>query len=113
MAFKLGKEQRGFKNSSNTKIFRKKLGNGVLGEANSDGSIYIDKSVPENMVNYVATHEAQHQTAMQLGTETYDDNAVYYQGQVWPRGNGYVTDPHTGKKHEEGSKELPWESNKI
>lgn len=113
MAFKLGKENRDFKSSENTKIFRKKLGDGVLGEANADGSIYIDKSVPEDMVKYVANHEAQHRTAMQLGTETYDDNAVYYKGEVWPRGNGYILNPHTGKKHAEGDKELPWEANKI
>jgi hypothetical protein len=113
MAFKLGKEQRGFKNSSNTKIFRKKLGNGILGEANSDGSIYIDKSVPEDMVNYVATHEAQHQTAMQLGTETYDDNAVYYKGETWERNNGFIINPHTGERLVEGDKRLPWEANKI
>jgi len=113
MAFKLGKEKRNYKDSSNTKIFRKKLGDGVLGEANMDGSIYIDKSVPQDMVNYVATHEAQHRTAMQLGTETYDDNAVYYKGEVWPRGNGYIIDPKTGKKYPEGDRRLPWEANKI
>lgn len=113
MAFKLGSEKRNFKNSSNTKIFRKNLGDGIMGEANSDGSIYIDKSVPKEMVNYVANHENQHLTAMKLGTETFDDNAVYYKGEVWPRGNGYIMDPHTGKKYAEGDKNLPWENNKI
>lgn len=110
MAFKLGNEKRGIKDS---KIFRKRLANGVLGEANMDGSIYIDTSVPEEMVGYVANHEAQHQTAMKLGTETYDDNFVYYKGENWPRGNGYIMDPHTGKKYKEGDKRLPWEANKI
>ena len=113
MAFKLGKEKRDYKDSSNTKIFRKKLGDGILGEANNDGSIYVDKSVPDNMVEYVANHEAQHQTAMKLGTETYDDNFVYYKGESWPRVNGYILDPHTGQKYAEGDKNLPWESNKI
>jgi len=113
MAFKLGKEQRGFKNSKDTPIFRKKLGDGIMGEANSDGSIYVDKSVPKNMVDYVATHEMQHQTDMQIGKTTYDDNAVYHMGDVWPRGDGFIMDPHTGKKYPEGSKELPWETNKI
>ena len=113
MAFKLGGESRGFKNSNNTKIFRKKLGDGILGEANADGSIYIDKNVPDNMVNYVATHEAQHKTDMELGKTTYDDNAVYHMGQMWPRGNGYIMDLHTGKKYAEGDPSLPWEANKI
>ena len=53
MAFKLGKEKRSFKNPKDNQIFRKKLGDGIMGEANSDGSIYIDKSVPEEMVGYV------------------------------------------------------------
>jgi hypothetical protein len=82
MAFKLGKEQRSFKNPKDNQIFRKKLGDGILGEANSDGSIYIDKSVPDDMVDYVATHEAQHRTDMELGKTTYDDKAVYHMGQM-------------------------------
>lgn len=113
MAFKLGKENRNFKSSKNTQIFRKKLSDGVLGEANMDGSIYIDKSVPKNMVDYVANHEAQHRTAIEIGSETFDDNNVYFNGQVWPRMNGYVMNPNTGEKLPEGDKRLPWESNKI
>ena len=113
MAFKLGSESRGFKNSSNTKIFKKKLGDGIMGEANSDGSIYIDVSVPKDQMEYVATHEMQHQTDMKVGRTTYDDQAVYHQGQVWPRGDGYITDPNTGKKYEEGDKQLPWENDKV
>ncbi len=113
MAFRLGKEKRNIKNSSNTNIFRKKLSEGIMGEANADGSIYIDKDVPDDMVEYVAVHESQHRTAMQLGTEGYDDNAVYYNGEVWPRGNGYILNPHTGEKLQEGDPSLPWEANKI
>ena len=113
MAFKLGSESRNFKNSSNTKMFRKNLGKNILGEANADGSIYIDVSVPEEMMEYVATHEMQHQTDMKIGRTTYDDKAVYHMGQVWPRGNGYIIDPNTGKKYPEGDKKLPWENDKI
>ena len=40
MAFKLGSEKRQIRNSSNTPIFRKKLGDGIMGEANSDG-VYV------------------------------------------------------------------------
>ena len=50
MAFKLCSESRNIKNSSNTKIFKKKLGDGILGEANRDGSIYIDVSVPKDVI---------------------------------------------------------------
>ena len=113
MAFKLGSEKRGFKNPQDNKIFRKKLNDGILGEANNDGSIYIDKSVPDNMVGYVANHEAQHRTDMEIGKTTYNDDYVIHMGQLWPRANGYIMDPNTGKRYMEGDTELPWEANKI
>lgn len=131
MAFKLG-SSKGFKASNgNIKskfnfkveneaapgvpVYKKKLGDGILAEANADGSIFIDKSVDENnpMFKRVMNHEMQHITKMKTGEETYDDNAVYFHGQVWPRGNGYIMDPNTGKKYKEGDKNLPWESNKL
>jgi len=98
-----------------TPVFRKSLGDGILGEANMDGSIYIDESVEPGSIEetQVLLHEQQHSTAMKLGSETYDDNAVYFKGEVWPRGDGWVMNPHTGQKFEEGDKSLPWEANKI
>ena len=45
MSFKLGKEHRKFRTPKNTPIIRKNLDKGILGEANNDGSIFIDKSV--------------------------------------------------------------------
>jgi len=45
MAFKLGNESRGFKNSSNTSIYRKSMNDGSLAQANMDGSIDVDPSV--------------------------------------------------------------------
>lgn len=131
MAFKLGKSKglqaQGGNISSKLKfkkadlsvpgtpVYKKKLEDGVIGEANMDGSIYVSKDIDENspMMQRVLNHEMQHVTAMKIGSETYDDNAVYYKGEVWPRGNGYIMCPHTGKKHKEGSKELPWEKNKL
>jgi len=69
--------------------------------------------VPEEEVERVVVHEVQHQTDMKIGRTTYDDNAVYHQGQVWPRGDGYIMDPSTGVKYQEGDKELPWENDKV
>jgi len=99
-----------------TPVFRKSLGEDVLGEANMDGSIYLSEDLQPGSLEETETllHEMQHSTAMKLGTETYDDNAVYYKGEVWPRGDGWIMNPHTGEKFEEGDKEnLPWEANKI
>ena len=96
-------------------VYKKKLDGDVLGEANIDGSIYVSESVDPNdpMMKRVLNHEMQHVTAMKIGSETYDDNAVYFKGEVWPRGEGYITNPHTGQKMKEGDSRLPWESNKI
>jgi hypothetical protein len=131
MAFKLGKSKgptaRGGKIISKMKfgkrdevvpgvpVFKKQLGPDIIAEANMDGSIFVSKDVDENSPEYqqAMVHEVQHITAMRIGSETYDDDNVYFQGEVWPRKNGYITDPSTGKKYEEGSKDLPWENNKI
>ena len=45
MSFKLGRETRKYRSSENTPIFRKKLDKGIIGEANNDGSIFVDTSV--------------------------------------------------------------------
>ena len=71
MAFKLGSENRDFKNSGNTRIFKKKLDDGILGEANMDGTIYVSNKVPEAEVERVVVHETQHLTDMKIGRTTY------------------------------------------
>jgi len=96
-------------------VFKKKLDEGVVAEANADGSIFVSKDIDENSQEYrrAMVHEVQHNTAMRIGSETYDDDFVYFHGVKWRRQNGYIIDPYTGKKYEEGSNELPWENNKV
>ena len=98
-----------------TPVFRKKLSDGILAEANMDGSIYVSKDLhPDDpMLQNALAHEMQHITAMKLGKETYDDDNVYYKGEKWPRQKGYIINPHTGEKLIECYKSLPWEVNKI
>ena len=102
-----------------TPIYKKKLDDGILAEANMDGSIFVSKDMDPNdpMFKYTLNHEMQHITKIKTGEETYDDNAVYYEGQAWPRvevaGQNVILDPNTGKYYPEGSKDLPWENNKI
>ena len=92
-----------------------KLDENTLAEANNDGTISVNKNMDINdpMMQRTIAHEVQHLTQMKIGNETFDDNNVYYNGEVWPRLNGYILNPHTGEKHHEGDKELPWEKNKI
>ena len=131
MAFKLGssrgfeasrgniKSKLKFKSGSEvvpgTPVFVKKLEDGVLAEANMDGSIYVSKDydLDTPMMKYTMNHEMQHLTKIRTGEETYDDDYVYFNGEVWQRDEGYVIDPRTGKRYIEGDKNLPWEANKI
>tara|TARA_R100000742_G_C4255462_1_gene73408 strand:+ start:281 stop:637 length:357 start_codon:yes stop_codon:yes gene_type:complete len=109
MAFRLGKEQREFKNSQNTPIFRKKLDAGILGEANKDGSIYIsDKIKPgSKKEKEVIQHEKKHADDMASGKLDYSDNHVRYNGKSYHRKDGKIN--YNGKWLEEGDKSFPWE----
>tara|TARA_R100000995_G_scaffold77598_1_gene47740 strand:- start:39 stop:434 length:396 start_codon:yes stop_codon:yes gene_type:complete len=102
-------------NISGTPIIRKELDANVMAEANMDGSIYVNKNLRSDdpMLKQAILHEMQHITAMKLGTETYDDDAVYFHGETWKRDNGYIINPHTGERLIEGDNSLPWEKNKI
>ena len=92
-----------------TPIYRKKLDGGVLGEANKDGSIFIDKSVKPGSTEErdILSHEAKHLTEMKLGKLKYDDNSITYDGIRYPRKNGKIK--YYGKWIPEGSKDFPWE----
>ena len=109
MGFKLGKESRRIRNSKTTPIFRKNLEKGVLGEANIDGSIYIDKSVPKGsaLEKKVINHENQHLKDMASGNLAYGDDWVRHNGKTYPRKDGKIK--YNGKWHEEGSMAFPWE----
>ena len=109
MGFKLGSEGRKIRNSKNTPIFRKKLGKGILGEANMDGSIYIDKSVPKGsaLEKRVINHEGKHLDDMRSGKLSYGDDYVRHNGKTYPRKDGKIK--YNGKWSEEGSMSFPWE----
>jgi hypothetical protein len=84
MGFKLGSEGRRIRNPKDTPIFRKKLGKGILGEANMDGSIYIDKSVPQGsaLEKRVINHESKHLDDMKSGKLSYGDDYVRHNGTI-------------------------------
>jgi len=109
MGFKLGNEKRQVRNSKNTPIFRKNLEGGVLGEANNDGSISIDKSVPPGspLEKKVLKHEGQHMKEMSEGKLSYGDDYVRYNGKTYPRKDGKIK--HNGVWKKEGDDSLPWE----
>ena len=93
-------------------VIRKNLSEGILGEANMDGSIFIsDKIQPGSKEeNQVLLHEMRHATDMKLGKLAYSDDAVYYDGITYPREtiNGKDMIKVDGKWKEAGD-DFPWE----
>ena len=129
MAFKLGKARQpiasggelnkklSFKSDdasvSGNPVIRKPLAEGILGEANMDGSIFIsDKIQPgSSEENQVLVHEMRHATDMKLGKLAYNDDSVYYDGVTYPREtrNGKDMIKVDGKWKEAGAHDFPWE----
>ena len=109
MGFKLGNEKRQIRNSKETPIFRKNLDKGILGEANMDGSIYIDKDVPKGsaLEKRVIRHESVHAKEMKSGKIAYGDDYVRDGNKTYYRKDGKIK--YNGKWHEEGSNVFPWE----
>ena len=109
MAFKLGIEKRNIKNSANTTIVRKDLQDGVLGEANNNGSIHVDISVKPGSAKdkKIIAHEKVHMEDMASGKLAYGDNWLRWKGNTYPRKEGQIK--YNNNWHEEGSKKLPWE----
>ena len=128
MGFKLGKQREAIAHQGNLKkklsfkaddssvpgtpVIRKKLDEGILGEANMDGSIFISDKIPHNskMERQVLLHEMRHATDMKLGKLAYNDDSVYYDGVTYPREtrNGKDMIKVDGKWKEAGD-DFPWE----
>ena len=110
---RFGQEAGGDASIPGTPVIRKPLEEGVLGEANMDGSIYIsDKIVPgSEEERQVINHEMRHSTDMKLGKLAYNDDSVTYNGQVYPRKtiNGKDMIIVDGVAKEAGSEGFPWE----
>ena len=68
-----------------TPIIRVPLDNGVMGEANMDGTIYVNEQiVPGSFEDrQVINHEMRHATDMKTGKLTYTDNSITYNGEVF------------------------------
>ena len=97
---------------SGNPVIRKKLDEGILGEANMDGSIFISDEIAVNspMERQVLLHEMRHATDMKLGKLAYNDDSVYYDGVTYPREtiNGKDMIKVDGKWKEAGDN-FPWE----
>ena len=96
-----------------TPVIRVPLEPGVMGEANMDGSIYINELIQpgSEQERQVISHEMRHATDIKIGKLEYGDYHVKWNGETFPREtrNGRDMIQVDGKWKEAGSPELPWE----
>ena len=110
---RFGKQSGGNGSVPGTPVIRVPLDEGVMGEANMDGTIYVNKNIipGSHEDKQVINHEMRHATDMKLGKLAYSDNDITYNGQVFPREtrNGKDMILVDGKWREAGWDGFPWE----
>ena len=97
-----------------TPVIRTNLEEGVLGEANMDGSIYISDMIePDSFTErQVVSHEMRHATDMKIGKLEYTDDYIKWNGETFEREarNGKDMIKIDGKWKEAGHEDFPWEN---
>ena len=96
-----------------TPVIRMPLEEGVMGEANMDGTIYINENIIPGSFEekQVINHEMRHATDMKIGKLEYSDNYIKWNGQTFPRKTRYNKDMILveGQWKEAGDGGFPWE----
>ena len=110
--FRFSQEAGGDASVPGTPVIRKPLEEGIFGEANMDGSIYLSNKVQPGSEEETQTllHEMRHATDMKTGKLAYDDDSIRYNGITYPREtiNGRDMIQVDGKWTEAGG-DFPWE----
>ena len=90
-------------------VIKIELGDGIAGEANNDGTIFIDKNIEDGSVKEaeVIAHEGKHMKDMDSGLLAYSDDHIEYKGKKHERKNGKIK--YNGKWSYEGDRRFPWE----
>ena len=96
-----------------TPVIRVPLDEGVMGEANMDGTIYINENIIPGSEEdrQVINHEMRHATDMRVGKLSYADDHIMYNGERFEREdiNGVDSILVDGKWREAGDTGFPWE----
>jgi len=94
-------------------VIAKPLGEGIMGEANMDGTIFVSNKLDPEGFEYrqVVNHEMRHATDMKLGKLAYDDDHIMYNGERFERQdiNGVDSILVDGQWKEAGDTGFPWE----
>mgnify|MGYP003127569398 FL=1 len=97
-----------------TPVIRKQLQDGILGEANMDGSIYVSETLEPGSYKerQVVNHEMRHATDMRTGKLEYGDDYIKYNGDTFAREtiNGKDMIDVYGEWKEAGDHGFPWEN---
>ena len=97
MAFKLNNPPYSL---NNPPVYHVPLEEGVLGKADRNGSILINKDVTcPDQEQDIVNHENVHIDQMKRGDLDYDDDNVYWKGKTYSR-----------NEMDEGNSALPWEA---
>ena len=97
-----------------TPVFKKDLDGTIMGEANNDGTIFIDKSLKGKDKLEAVEHEKVHLDQMAQGKLQYTNDTVTWKKdtksppRVYKREGGMLIDERTGKSAEEGGA-FEWE----
>ena len=110
---RFGQEAGGDASVPGTPVIRKPLEEGVMGEANMDGSIYINEMIIPGSAEErkVINHEMRHATDMKVGKLEYGDDYIKYNGDTFPRQTKRGKDMILidGEWKEAGHTGFPWE----
>ena len=108
-----GRNPSGIDSIPGTPIIPMPLEEGIMGEANMDGTIYVNEMIDPNSPEYrqVVNHEMRHATDMKIGKLAYDDDHVMYNGQRFESAdiNGVDSILVDGEWKEAGDTGFPWE----
>jgi hypothetical protein len=96
MAFKLNNPP--YKVES-TPIYHIDMEDDVMGKANNNGTIIVNKDLDPSQIDEVVAHEKIHIEQMERGDLDYDNENVYWKGKTYSRAD-----------MKEGAKNLPWEA---
>ena len=110
---RFGKQSGEFGSVPGTPVIRVPLDEGVMGEANMDGTIYINEQIVPGSYEdkQVINHEMRHATDMKVGKLAYGDDHVMYNGEKFPRMDidGVDSILVDGEWKEAGHTGFPWE----
>ena len=111
---RFGKQSGGDGSVPGTPVIRVPLEPGVMGEANMDGSIYVNELIEPGSFEdrQTISHEMRHATDMKIGKLAYEYDYIEYNGEKFSRMDidGVDSILVDGEWKEAGDTGFPWEN---